>query len=76
MDEERGMVRAPDGTIGAIATTAAYDGGAAWFEGVMAYIERNIALVNEQMRTRFARCAMWSRRHVYRVAGFLVTGHR
>ena len=42
-------------TIGAIATTAAYDGGAAWFEGVMAYIERNIALVNEQMRTRFAK---------------------
>ena len=42
-------------TIGAIATTAAYDGGAAWFEGVMAYIERNIALVNEQMRTRLAK---------------------
>ncbi|NEG54888.1 aminotransferase class I/II-fold pyridoxal phosphate-dependent enzyme [Bifidobacterium sp. SMA15] len=42
-------------TIGAIATTAAYDHGGAWFDGVLAYIERNIALVNERMRTDLAK---------------------
>ncbi|KAA8815227.1 aminotransferase class I/II-fold pyridoxal phosphate-dependent enzyme [Bifidobacterium callitrichos] len=42
-------------TIGAIATTAAYDGGSAWFDGVLKYIERNIALVDDEMRTRFTR---------------------
>lgn len=41
-------------TIGAIATTAAYEGGAAWFEGVLRYVQRNIALVNKEMGTRFA----------------------
>lgn len=40
-------------TIGAIATTAAYEGGTSWFEGVMQYVQRNIALVNKEMSTRF-----------------------
>ena len=41
-------------TIGAIATTAAYNEGDPWFQDAFAYVRRNIALFDEQMRERFA----------------------
>lgn len=42
-------------TIGAIATTSAYEGGASWFEGAFDYVRRNAALVNEEMGGRFSK---------------------
>jgi cystathionine beta-lyase len=42
-------------TIGAIATTAAYDHGADWFEGALRYVQRNLDMVDQEMRTRFAK---------------------
>ncbi|WP_241227285.1 MalY/PatB family protein [Bifidobacterium callimiconis] len=42
-------------TIGAIATTAAYEHGGAWFDDMRAYLDESVAYVNEQMRTRLQR---------------------
>ena len=41
-------------TIGAIATTTAYNEGDLWFQDAFAYVCRNLALFDEQMRERFA----------------------
>ena len=41
-------------TIGAIATTTAYNEGDLWFQDAFAYVRRNLALFDEQMRERFA----------------------
>lgn len=41
-------------TIGAIATTAAYNEGDPWFQDAFAYVRRNLDLFDEQMRERFA----------------------
>ena len=40
-------------TIGAIATTTAYNEGDLWFQDAFAYVCRNLALFDEQMRERF-----------------------
>lgn len=40
-------------TIGAIATTTAYNEGDPWFQDAFAYVRRNLALFDEQMRERF-----------------------
>lgn len=41
-------------TIGAIATTAAYNEGDPWFQDAFAYVRRNLDLFDEQMHERFA----------------------
>lgn len=41
-------------TIGAIASTAAYEEGGLWFNEVLKYVARNAALVDERMRTQLA----------------------
>lgn len=40
-------------TIGAIATTTAYNEGDPWFQDARAYVERNLTLFDQQMRERF-----------------------
>lgn len=40
-------------TVGAIATTTAYNEGEPWFRDARAYVERNLALFDQQMRERF-----------------------
>ena len=42
-------------TIGAIATTTAYNEGDPWFQDALAYVKRNFRLVDEQMHGRFAK---------------------
>ncbi|MBT1161902.1 aminotransferase class I/II-fold pyridoxal phosphate-dependent enzyme [Bifidobacterium sp. SO1] len=40
-------------TIGAIASTAAYEEGGLWFDEVLKYVKRNAALVDERMHGQF-----------------------
>lgn len=41
-------------TIGAIATTTAYNEGDPWFQDALSYVRRNLGLFDKQMRTRFS----------------------
>ena len=41
-------------TIGAIATTTAYNEGDPWFQDALSYVRRNLGLFDEQMSTRFS----------------------
>lgn len=42
-------------TIGAIATTTAYNEGDPWFQDALKYVKRNFALVDEELNGRFAK---------------------
>ena len=53
-------------TIGAIATTTAYNEGDPWFQDALSYVRRNLGLFDEQMSTRFSGVAIFA--HAARIS--------